>query len=63
VEIDIRTLIGTLFSLIGAVLVAFGAFFSNSAIYEKSLGNNVNLTWGCVLLFFGILMISLGRRR
>ncbi len=59
--IDIRLPIGLVFSLVGILLTAFGVA-SNSAIYQRSLGINVNLYWGLVLLAFGILMVVLGRR-
>ncbi|HSB74756.1 MAG TPA: hypothetical protein VLC12_03850 [Terriglobales bacterium] len=42
-------------------MTAFGAAGS-SAIYERSLGINVNLDWGLVLLAFGLIMVALGRR-
>jgi hypothetical protein len=36
-----------------------GAAVSDPAIYQKSLGINVNLRWGAVLLVFGVLMLLL----
>ena len=59
--IDIRLPIGFIFSVIGILMVAFGAS-SNPVIYQRSLGVNVNLDWGVVLLAFGIIMVLLGRR-
>jgi hypothetical protein len=59
--LDIRLPIGLLFSVIGFLLVAFGAF-SDKAIYQRSIGLNVNLGWGALLLIFGIIMVILGRR-
>jgi hypothetical protein len=41
--------------------VGFG-FFSDPAIYQRSLGIDVNLWWGLVLLAFGALMLWLGWR-
>ena len=58
--LDIRTPIGLLFSLLGALLVAYG-LFSSPALYARSLGINVNLWWGGVLLLFGVVMLVLGR--
>jgi hypothetical protein len=58
---DIRIPIGIFFSLQGILLAAFGAL-SDPARYEKSLGVNINLTWGVVLLAFGVVMLLLGRR-
>ena len=60
--LDIRQPIGLLFSIFGALLFAFG-IFSNRAIYARSLGVNVNLWWGLVMLAFGGTMLWLGRRK
>jgi len=59
---DIRWPIGLFFSALGALLAAYG-MASSSAIYATSLGINVNLEWGVVLLVFGLMMCFLGRRR
>ncbi len=59
--IDIRLPIGLVFAVIGILMIAFGAA-SSSAIYQRSLGINVNLYWGLVLLAFGVIMALLGRR-
>ncbi|HKW68697.1 MAG TPA: hypothetical protein VJP04_15495 [Terriglobales bacterium] len=59
--IDIRLPIGLVFAVMGILMIAFGAV-SSSAIYQRSLGINVNLYWGLVLLAFGIIMALLGRR-
>ncbi len=59
--LDIRIPIGLMFSILGMILVLFGAF-GNSAIYQRSLGINVNLDWGSVLLVFGALMLAYGIR-
>jgi hypothetical protein len=56
---DLRLPIGIMFSLFGAMLVIFGAV-SNKEIYEThSLGININLGWGAVLLVFGAAMLFL----
>ena len=60
--LDIRLPIGFLFSVFGLLLAVFGAF-SDRSLYERSLGVNVNLVWGIVLLVFGVSMLLLGRRR
>jgi hypothetical protein len=59
--LDIRLPIGLLFSVIGLLLVGFGAF-GDKTIYERSLGLNVNMAWGAVLLVFGAVMVLLARR-
>ena len=60
-SLDIRIPIGLMFSIIGAILAIFGALTrSNSEMYRvHSLGINVNLGWGCVLLAFGLFMLML----
>jgi hypothetical protein len=59
--IDIRLPIGILFSLLGLVLAAYGTLAGPSR-YLQSLGMNINLIWGIVLLAFGLIMLALGRR-
>jgi hypothetical protein len=56
--LDIRLPIGLMFSILGLLLTAFGIFGSH-AIYERSMGININLDWGIVLLIFGGLMLWL----
>lgn len=58
-RLDIRTPIGLMFSVLGLILVGFG-FFGSDDIYGKSLGINVNLWWGIVLLAFGAVMLFFG---
>ena len=60
--LDIRLPIGLMFALLGILLSAYG-MLSDRAIYAKSLGINVNLGWGLVLLAFGIVMLLLARRK
>jgi hypothetical protein len=60
-KLDIRIPIGLLFLVFGGLLTVFG-MASNSAIYQRSLGINVNLWWGAVMLVFGLFMFVLGRR-
>ena len=59
--LDIRLPLGILFAALGAILALFG-FFSDPSLYQQSLGINVNLIWGLVLLAFGIGMYLLGQR-
>ena len=59
--IDIRLPLGILFSLLGLILLVYGVA-SDSSLYEQSLGINVNLYWGIVLLAFGVFMFVLSRR-
>jgi hypothetical protein len=61
VDLDIRLPIGLMFTIIGVLLVLYG-LTSDSSIYTRSLGINVNLAWGVVLTIFGAVMLALGRR-
>jgi multisubunit Na+/H+ antiporter MnhG subunit len=58
---DIRLPIGLMFGLLGLLLLAFG-LLSNPDIYRRSLGINVNLIWGAVLLVFGASMLWFSHR-
>ena len=60
-SLDIRFPIGGMFSIIGAILVVYG-LVSDDVIYQRSLGINVNLWWGLVLLAFGLVMLGLAVR-
>ena len=58
---DLRLPIGIMFTLFGAMLLVFG-FVSDPAIYDHSLGININKRWGLVLLVFGVFMLTLALR-
>ncbi len=61
--LDLRWPIGLMFSLIGIMLVVFGLITnSNQQIYERSLGLNINLYWGLLLLVFGGWMLTMAWR-
>ncbi len=60
-KLDIRIPIGLLFGALGLILTLFGAFGPKD-VYAHSLGYNVNLVWGIVLLIFGIFMLVMGRK-
>jgi hypothetical protein len=56
--LDIRWPIGLMFSLVGVLLVIFGAATNSDVeMYRHSLGTNINLIWGVVLLVFGLAML------
>jgi hypothetical protein len=59
--LDIRTPIGLMFAILGALLFVWG-LVSPASLYARSLDLNVNATWGTVLLVFGGVMLWLGRR-
>lgn len=60
-RLDIRMPIGLMFSIFGAILTLYGVT-SDRAMYERSLGVNVNLWWGLVLLAFGLVMLGVAIR-
>ena len=60
-NLDLRLPIGLMFSIYGLVLTGYG-LVSDRAIYSRSLGINVNLWWGIVLLLFGGVMFWLATR-
>lgn len=62
--LDLRIPMGLLFSFMGVILTAFGlATHDRADLYAPSLGIDVNLWWGMVMLVFGQTMFHLGRRR
>ncbi len=58
---DLRLPIGLMFGVYGLVLCIFSVV-SDKAIYDRSLGININLVWGLVMLVFGLWMLFLARR-
>jgi hypothetical protein len=61
--LDIRWPIGLMFSLVGALMAIYGVVTNDEAeLYKRSLGINVNLRWGVVLLVFGAMMLILAWR-
>lgn len=62
-NVDLRIPMGMMFTLMGAVLMAFGLSTKNNPeIYARSLGMNANLWCGVAVLVFGLLMVGFGRR-
>jgi hypothetical protein len=54
---DLRIPIGLMFSLYGLILIGVG-LFGGAALTIPSLGLNMNLWWGLILLAFGLLMLA-----
>lgn len=62
-QLDVRLPMGVMFLIIGVVLVVYGLItWSDAALYQPSLGYNVNFWWGLFLAAFGVLMLWLTRR-
>jgi hypothetical protein len=62
-SLDIRLPIGGLFTVLGLLVGGYGmATARDAARYATSLGLNINLWWGLVMLAFGLLMLSAASR-
>ena len=60
--LDIRVPIGVMMGLMGLMLAGYGLAGPRD-IYTRSLGININLIWGIVLVLFAAVMLVLGTRR
>ena len=61
--LDIRIPLGLIFLITGGIISLYGFFTRNSAIYDKSMDINLNLTWGALMFVFGLIMFLVGRRQ
>jgi hypothetical protein len=62
--LDIRIPLGLIFLITGGLMSLYGLITRNSpGIYEKSMGVNLNLTWGAIMFVFGLIMFLVGRRQ
>lgn len=59
--LDIRFPVGGLFALLGALLAGYG-LFGGPALSQRSLGIDIDLWWGGLMLAFGALMLLFGWR-
>ncbi|MDP4282523.1 MAG: hypothetical protein Q8867_10300 [Bacteroidota bacterium] len=58
--LDIKLPIGLMFSIFGIILTIFGlCTLNDTALYERSLGINVNLWSGIFMMIFGGIMLTL----
>jgi hypothetical protein len=60
-KLDIRYPIGFLFLTVGAILTIYGMVSGPEIYAAHSLGMNVNLWWGLVLVAFGAVMVGLAK--
>lgn len=60
-RLDIRIPVGGMFALLGVLLAAYG-LVGGAALSQRSLGIDVDLWWGLVMLAFGVLMLWLAWR-
>jgi uncharacterized membrane protein HdeD (DUF308 family) len=56
-QTDIRFPIGLLFTIVGILITLYGIVTRGAAMYERSLGININLWSGICLTIFGVLML------
>jgi len=62
--VDIRIPIGLMFTIIGILISIFGVVtMSDTEMYHKSLGINVNIVMGVLMLVFGLIMLYFSRRK
>jgi len=62
-NLDIKLPIGLMFLLLGILITIHGILSAgNMEMYEKSLGINVNLWTGILMLVFGGLMLAFAKR-
>jgi hypothetical protein len=58
--LDIRIPIGLMFLIIGAIVGVYGIATNGDEMYvTHSLGININLIWGIVLVLFSLTMLGL----
>lgn len=60
-RLDVRLPIGLMFTFLGALLAVYG-MLTPTAVYSASLGIDVNLWWGLVMLVFGAVMLFFALR-
>ena len=62
--VDIRIPIGLMFTIIGVIISIMGLVtLSDTGMYQKSLGVNVNLFMGALMLVFGLIMLFFALRK
>lgn len=54
---DLKIPLGSLLCFYGLILTGYGLFADN-ALYEKSLGININFIWGIVVFLAGGLFLG-----
>jgi hypothetical protein len=62
--LDIRVPLGLIFLIVGGIMAVFGIVTHGDAtLYQKSLGVDLNLTWGAIMFVFGAVMFYVGKRQ
>jgi hypothetical protein len=60
--LDVRVPAGLMLLTIGALLAVYG-LAGDQTIYARSLGIDINLIWGCVLIAAGGALLGLSARK
>ncbi|MDZ4725409.1 MAG: hypothetical protein SH817_04590 [Leptospira sp.] len=53
--LNFSEILGYLFLILGSILCVYGFFTNGDTMYSVSLGQNINLIWGMVLLGAGFI--------
>ena len=61
-KLDVRVPVGLMFATMGVLLTGYG-LVGDKSIYARSLGVNVNLVWGLVLIATSACLLGLSARR
>jgi hypothetical protein len=62
--LDIRIPLGLIFLITGGIMAIYGLVTrGDTALYQISMGINLNLIWGCIMFVFGAIMFYVGRRQ
>ena len=60
-DLDVRVPIGALFTVLGVLLTAYGALEPTAVKSAFTVGGQINMWWGLVMLVFGVLMLLIAR--
>jgi hypothetical protein len=61
-RLDVRVPVGLMFATMGVLLAGYG-IAGDRSIYARSLGININLVWGLVLIATAICLLALSARK
>lgn len=62
-KFDLRIPMGLMFTFLGVILATWGIKTNdNVALYARSLGMNINLWWGLILIAFGVTIYIISQR-
>ena len=61
-QLDVRVPLGLMLAVIGVLLAGYG-LVGDASIYARSLGINVNLIWGSVLIVVAAILLMLAMRK